>query len=156
MGQKLLPFFHWIVWIKVKIRQCHFTFLLACLLAEHSLWGNGDDNTCFYSETRVEQWNDGHDNPCDNKEGEFWLSHVPLFWAVFVWRFRLLHYLESDEVLPFLFLCCHLQSAGKNKWKMSFVMPAKYGSNLPRPKDPSVIIKEVPSKKVAVAAFSGP
>jgi len=35
-------------------------------------------------------------------------------------------------------------------------MPAKYGSNLPRPKDPSVTIKEVPSKIVAVAAFSGP
>ncbi|KAG0533261.1 hypothetical protein BDA96_04G177700 [Sorghum bicolor] len=47
------------------------------------------------------------------------------------------------------------KSAGKNKWKMSFVMPAKYGSNLPRPKDPSVTIKEVPSKIVAVAAFSG-
>uniref|UniRef100_K3YV57 SOUL heme-binding protein n=1 Tax=Setaria italica TaxID=4555 RepID=K3YV57_SETIT len=48
------------------------------------------------------------------------------------------------------------KSAGENKWKMSFVMPAKYGSNLPRPKDPSVTIKEVPSKIVAVAAFSGP
>jgi hypothetical protein len=57
--------------------------------------------------------------------------------------------------LSFLFVC-HLQLAGKNKWKMSFVMPAKYGSNLPRPKDPSVTIKEVPSKIVAVAAFSGP
>lgn len=45
--------------------------------------------------------------------------------------------------------------AGKNKWKMSFVMPAKYGSNLPHPKDPSVTIKEVPSKIIAVAAFSG-
>jgi hypothetical protein len=54
------------------------------------------------------------------------------------------------------FVHSHLQSAGKNKWKMSFVMPAKYGSNLPRPKDPSVTIKEVPSKIVAVAAFSGP
>jgi hypothetical protein len=49
-----------------------------------------------------------------------------------------------------------MQSAGENKWKMSFVLPAKYGSNLPRPKDPSVTIKEVPSKIVAVAAFSGP
>ncbi|OEL25766.1 Heme-binding-like protein [Dichanthelium oligosanthes] len=47
------------------------------------------------------------------------------------------------------------KSAGENKWKMSFVMPAKYGSNLPRPKDPSVTIKEVPSKIVAVSAFSG-
>ncbi|KAF8686656.1 hypothetical protein HU200_043485 [Digitaria exilis] len=47
------------------------------------------------------------------------------------------------------------KSAGENKWKMSFVMPAKYGSNLPRPKDPSVSIKEVPGKIVAVAVFSG-
>uniref|UniRef100_A0A0A9GF17 Uncharacterized protein n=1 Tax=Arundo donax TaxID=35708 RepID=A0A0A9GF17_ARUDO len=47
------------------------------------------------------------------------------------------------------------KSAGKNEWKMSFVMPSKYGSNLPLPKDPSVTIKEVPSKIVAVAAFSG-
>ncbi|WOH00609.1 hypothetical protein DCAR_0519977 [Daucus carota subsp. sativus] len=36
---------------------------------------------------------------------------------------------------------------------MSFVMPSKYGSSLPFPKDPSVAIKEVPSKIVAVAAF---
>lgn len=41
------------------------------------------------------------------------------------------------------------------KWQMSFVMPSKYGSSLPLPKDPSVAIKEVPSKIVAVAAFSG-
>uniref|UniRef100_A0A804P8E5 SOUL heme-binding family protein n=1 Tax=Zea mays TaxID=4577 RepID=A0A804P8E5_MAIZE len=47
------------------------------------------------------------------------------------------------------------KSAGTNKWKMSFVMPAKYGSNLPRPKDPFVTIKEVPYKIVVVAAFSG-
>lgn len=38
---------------------------------------------------------------------------------------------------------------------MSFVMPAKYGANLPLPKDPSVKIKEVPRKLVAVVAFSG-
>lgn len=38
---------------------------------------------------------------------------------------------------------------------MSFVMPAKYGTNLPLPKDPSVKIKEVPRKVVAVVAFSG-
>ncbi|KAL1821260.1 hypothetical protein ACET3Z_016129 [Daucus carota] len=42
-----------------------------------------------------------------------------------------------------------------DKWQMSFVMPSKYGSSLPLPKDPSVAIKEVPSKIVAVAAFSG-
>ncbi|KAK9921267.1 hypothetical protein M0R45_029785 [Rubus argutus] len=43
----------------------------------------------------------------------------------------------------------------QDKWQMSFVMPSKYGSNLPLPKDPSVKIKEVPRKKVAVVAFSG-
>ncbi|CAL5422142.1 unnamed protein product [Camellia sinensis] len=44
----------------------------------------------------------------------------------------------------------------EEKWQMSFVMPSKYGSNLPLPKDPSVKIKEVPKKIVAVAAFSVP
>ncbi|XP_022742415.1 heme-binding-like protein At3g10130, chloroplastic [Durio zibethinus] len=43
----------------------------------------------------------------------------------------------------------------QDKWQMSFVMPSKYGSNLPLPKDPSVRIKEVPKKVVAVVAFSG-
>lgn len=43
----------------------------------------------------------------------------------------------------------------QNKWKMSFVMPSKYGSDVPSPKDPSVTIKEVPRKIVAVVAFSG-
>lgn len=43
----------------------------------------------------------------------------------------------------------------QEKWRMSFVMPSKYGSDLPLPKDSSVIIKEVPSKTVAVVAFSG-
>lgn len=38
---------------------------------------------------------------------------------------------------------------------MSFVMPSKYGSDLPVPKDPSVTINEVPRKTVAVVAFSG-
>lgn len=47
------------------------------------------------------------------------------------------------------------KSVDKNQWKMSFVMPSKYGSDLPLPKDPSVTTKEVPSKIVAVAAFSG-
>jgi SOUL heme-binding protein len=52
--------------------------------------------------------------------------------------------------LHFLF-----QSADQEKWQMSFVMPSKYGSNLPLPKDQSVTIKEVPRKFIAVAAFSG-
>lgn len=47
------------------------------------------------------------------------------------------------------------QSGDQGKWQMSFVMPSKYGANLPLPKDPSVTIKEVPRKIVAVMAFSG-
>nr|XP_009379807.1 PREDICTED: heme-binding-like protein At3g10130, chloroplastic [Musa acuminata subsp. malaccensis] len=47
------------------------------------------------------------------------------------------------------------KSPNQDKWQMSFVMPSKYGSNLPMPKDSSVSIKEVPKKIVAVAAFSG-
>lgn len=43
----------------------------------------------------------------------------------------------------------------QDNWQMSFVMPSKYGSDLPLPKDPSVRIKEVPRKVVAVVAFSG-
>ncbi|XP_010486603.1 PREDICTED: heme-binding-like protein At3g10130, chloroplastic [Camelina sativa] len=43
----------------------------------------------------------------------------------------------------------------QNQWRMSFVMPSKYGSDLPLPKDPSVKIQEVPRKIVAVVAFSG-
>ncbi|KAK1420775.1 hypothetical protein QVD17_22630 [Tagetes erecta] len=43
----------------------------------------------------------------------------------------------------------------QDKWKMSFVMPSKYGSNLPLPKNSSVTISEVPARTVAVVAFSG-
>ncbi|CAA7059999.1 unnamed protein product [Microthlaspi erraticum] len=43
----------------------------------------------------------------------------------------------------------------QTQWQMSFVMPSKYGSNLPLPKDASVKIQEVPRKIVAVVAFSG-
>lgn len=42
-----------------------------------------------------------------------------------------------------------------DNWTMSFVLPSKYGANLPQPKDPSVRIKEVPQRIVAVTAFSG-
>ncbi|KAK1262862.1 Heme-binding-like protein [Acorus gramineus] len=48
-----------------------------------------------------------------------------------------------------------IQSGEQGKWKMSFVMPSKYGDKLPSPKDPSVKIKQVPGKIVAVSAFSG-
>ncbi|CAM0876747.1 unnamed protein product [Alopecurus aequalis] len=47
------------------------------------------------------------------------------------------------------------KSADENKWKMSFVLPSKYGPDLPRAKDPSVTIKEVPGKIIAVVAFAG-
>ncbi|KAL8505087.1 hypothetical protein ACS0TY_016337 [Phlomoides rotata] len=43
----------------------------------------------------------------------------------------------------------------QDKWTMSFVMPSKYGANLPFPKDSSVTIKEVPKRIIAVVAFSG-
>ncbi|KAL5545835.1 hypothetical protein UlMin_005522 [Ulmus minor] len=43
----------------------------------------------------------------------------------------------------------------QEKWQMSFVLPSKYGADLPLPKDASVRIKEVPRKIVAVVAFSG-
>ncbi|KAM0989998.1 hypothetical protein ACFX2I_008560 [Malus domestica] len=43
----------------------------------------------------------------------------------------------------------------QDKWQMSFVIPSKYGANVPLPKDPSVRIEEVPRKVVAVVAFSG-
>lgn len=48
-----------------------------------------------------------------------------------------------------------MQLKDQDKWRMSFVMPSKYGANLPLPKDSSVRIKEVPKKVVAVVAFSG-
>ncbi|KAB5519890.1 hypothetical protein DKX38_024209 [Salix brachista] len=43
----------------------------------------------------------------------------------------------------------------QDKWQMSFVMPSKYGANLPLPKDPTVRIEQVPGRVVAVVAFSG-
>lgn len=43
----------------------------------------------------------------------------------------------------------------QDNWKMSFVMPSKYGANLPLPKDSSVRIKEVPRKIIDVVSFSG-
>ncbi|CAL9099845.1 unnamed protein product [Musa textilis] len=63
----------------------------------------------------------------------------------------------SSSVIQLLIKCNMFvdQSPDQDKWQMSFVMPSKYGSNLPMPKDPSVSIKEVPKKIVAVTAFSG-
>ncbi|KAL8141042.1 hypothetical protein V2J09_007063 [Rumex salicifolius] len=47
------------------------------------------------------------------------------------------------------------KTSNQEKWQMSFVMPSKYGSDLPLPNNPSVRITEVPKKIVAVVAFSG-
>ncbi|XP_057718884.1 heme-binding-like protein At3g10130, chloroplastic isoform X1 [Arachis stenosperma] len=47
------------------------------------------------------------------------------------------------------------KSEDPDKWKMSFVMPSKYGADLPLPRDSSVRIKEIPRKIVAVVSFSG-
>ncbi|PKA65397.1 Heme-binding-like protein [Apostasia shenzhenica] len=42
-----------------------------------------------------------------------------------------------------------------DEWHMSFVLPSKYGANLPLPEDPSVRIRQVPGRTMAVSAFSG-
>ncbi|GLJ22908.1 hypothetical protein SUGI_0432090 [Cryptomeria japonica] len=47
------------------------------------------------------------------------------------------------------------QEQDQGKWQMSFVMPSKYGENLPVPNDPSVRIRRIPEKVVAVIVFSG-
>lgn len=38
---------------------------------------------------------------------------------------------------------------------MSFILPSKYGGDVPLPKNEAVNIKEVPRKIVAVIAFAG-
>ncbi|KAL9256811.1 Heme-binding-like protein [Drosera capensis] len=47
------------------------------------------------------------------------------------------------------------KKSDQETWQMSFVMPSKYGANLPLPKDRSVRIKKVPKNIIAVVAFSG-
>ncbi|MCL7047383.1 hypothetical protein MKW94_001760 [Papaver nudicaule] len=47
------------------------------------------------------------------------------------------------------------KAGDEDKWQMSFILPSKYGADLPSPKDPSVGITKVPNKIVAVSAFSG-
>lgn len=42
-----------------------------------------------------------------------------------------------------------------DKWEMSFILPSRYGGDVPLPKNEAVKIKEVPRKIVAVVAFSG-
>jgi len=47
------------------------------------------------------------------------------------------------------------QERDQGKWKMSFVLPSKYGEDLPLPDNSSVRIKLIQEKIVAVATFSG-
>jgi hypothetical protein len=43
-----------------------------------------------------------------------------------------------------------------NRWRIHFVMPKQYSmASLPRPNNPLVILREVPSKRYAVLPFSG-
>ena len=43
-----------------------------------------------------------------------------------------------------------------NRWRIHFVMPKQYSmASLPRPTNPLVILREVPSKRYAVLSFSG-
>lgn len=49
-----------------------------------------------------------------------------------------------------------IQQKTNQKWSMAFVMPAEYSlETLPEPLDPMVVIKQIPSKKVAVLVYSG-
>lgn len=48
------------------------------------------------------------------------------------------------------------QLAGANRWRVQFVMPAKYTlDTLPRPTNPAVTLRAVPGREVAVVRFSG-
>lgn len=49
----------------------------------------------------------------------------------------------------------NIQLEDEDKWKMSFLMPSKYGSKLPLPKNYVVTIKEVQGRIVVVVAFLG-
>lgn len=49
-----------------------------------------------------------------------------------------------------------LPADARGRVRMSFVMPSKYtAATLPRPRDASVAIKEVPARTVAALAFRG-
>jgi len=48
------------------------------------------------------------------------------------------------------------QSGGDGVWRVGFFMPARYTqTNLPRPRDPRITIRELPANEVAVLRFSG-
>jgi hypothetical protein len=48
------------------------------------------------------------------------------------------------------------QQRAQEQWAVSFTMPKSYTlSSLPQPKDPSVVLRQVPAQKMAVARYSG-
>ena len=48
------------------------------------------------------------------------------------------------------------QQRVKERWAVSFMMPKSYTlSSLPQPKDSSVVLRQVPARKVAVIRYSG-
>ena len=48
------------------------------------------------------------------------------------------------------------QSADSGKYRVSFVMPSRFTlASLPKPKDKSIQLREIPGKKVAVICYSG-
>jgi hypothetical protein len=48
------------------------------------------------------------------------------------------------------------QQRVENRWAISFMMPKSYTlSSLPQPKDPNVVLRQVPAQKMAVVRYSG-
>lgn len=48
------------------------------------------------------------------------------------------------------------QQADANRWRVRFVMPSSYTMDkLPKPNNPAVVLKEIPSKRFAAIRFSG-
>lgn len=48
------------------------------------------------------------------------------------------------------------QQRVQNQWAVSFMMPKSYTlSSLPQPKDPSVVLRQVPAQKIAAVRYSG-
>jgi effector-binding domain-containing protein len=48
------------------------------------------------------------------------------------------------------------QQGSENQWLVSFMMPASYSmETLPTPNDPQVILRQVPSRRIAAVRYSG-
>ena len=62
---------------------------------------------------------------------------------------------RDGEILVDELVTGNIQLEDEDKWKMSFLMPSKYGSKLPLPKNYVVTIKEVQGRIVVVVAFLG-